>query len=267
MRTLQMAKRTYVGDGLCVFCRKPFAESDLTDEHIIPEALHGALVIKNGACRPCARHSNTAYENKALNGDLQLARILLDLRGKRGTAAPRDVRHMPPVFPGNLTMGGEGERLLDFPVEMYPKFFNLILFPPPGLLVGVDRGGALSALSLRTFTVGGSGLTGVTVSQGFTNGPFAMMLAKIAYCYAAAERGVEAFDGDPIRCLLTGERDDVYNFVGSVEKPEHLTTRFLHGLYFRERAEWTTVLINLFASLSEEVNNVRPYEVVVGRRA
>lgn len=268
MRTLKMQKHTYrPGDGVCVFCMNSFQLSALTDEHIIPEAIHGGLVIEKAACRPCAQYSNSAYENKALNGDLKLARVLLELRGKRGTAAPRDIRHLPPVFPGDATMGVAGDRLLDFPVEVYPRFFNLILFAPPGLLVGMDRGGNLTVSALQFFNVGGSGLTGVTVQQDFTNGPFALMLAKIAYCYAIAERGSGAFDGEPIRALLRGERGDVYNFVGNVEKAEHVSTRSLHGLYFRERGEWTTVLISLFASLSDDVSKARPYEVVVGKRA
>ena len=57
------------------------------------------------------------------------------------------------------------------------------------------------------------------------------MLAKIGYCYAVAEKGFEAFDGDDIRTLLAGKRDDVYNFIGNVAEPEKLANHHLHGLY------------------------------------
>ena len=61
-------------------------------------------------------------------------------------------------------------------------------------------------------------LNDVTTRQPFANGPFAKMVAKIGYCYAVAKLGFDAFDGDAIRELLAGKRDDVYNFVGNVEK-------------------------------------------------
>lgn len=265
MRTLQMAKKTYHGDGYCLFCRKPFVERDLTDEHIIPEALHGSLVIENGSCRLCAQRSNSEYENKALNRDLQLPRVLLELRGKRGSAVPRDVRHLPAVYPGDTTMGGEQERLLDFPVDMYPKFFNLLHFPPPGKISDVERGANITGLKLQIFNIGGKGLANVTVKQPYENGPFAMMLAKIGYCYAVAEKNYTTFDSSEIRALLNGERHDVYNFVGSSEERTHFSKRHLHSLYFRQRGDYLTVLVHLFASLSEKPDGVLPYEVVVGR--
>jgi hypothetical protein len=88
------------------------------------------------------------------------------------------------------------------------------------------------------------------------------MIAKIAYCYAMAEN--KSFDETQIRDLLLGKRSDVYNFVGSVEKAEHLSSRHLHALYFRRRGEWLTVLVHLFASCSTE-EKAFPYEVVVGK--
>lgn len=99
------------------------------------------------------------------------------------------------------------------------------------------------------------------------NGPFAMMLAKIAYCYTMAEYGETYFDAKDIRDLLLGNRHDVYNFVGNTETPERLATRELHGLYFRRRGEWLTVLVHLFASCQgqQNTNICTPYEVVVGR--
>lgn len=247
-----------------MFCMNMFEPAYLTNEHIVPEAIHGTLVIENGSCCPCARHSNKAYENGAINGDLQLPRLLLELKGKGKGGSPKDIRHLPAVYAGDALDGDIRERL-DFPVDLYPKMFNLVGFPAPGLLAGIDRGDVLNGLRLQIFNIGGRGLANVTVSQKFTNGPFAMTLAKIGYCYAVAEKGFEAFDGSDIRDLLIGQRSDVYNFVGSTEKPERLANRDLHGLYFRERGEWLTVLVHLFASCVERPIETLPYEVVVGK--
>lgn len=261
-----MPKVTYQGDGRCVFCMQRFADSDLTDEHVIPEAIHGASVIKNGSCFPCARFSNKSYENEALNNDLKVARLLLELKGKRGAAIPRHIRHLPAVYPGNSTMEDYGEpRMLDFPVGMYPKHFTLIRFPPPGILSGIDRGGAITEVGMRSFFIDGKGLSGVTVQQEIKNGPFAMMLAKIGYCFAVGERGLDGFDGDEIRELLRDEREDIYNFVGNSKDLEFVSQRHLHGLNFRQRGEWLTVLVNLFASFTGNVRKDQPYEIVVGK--
>jgi hypothetical protein len=97
------------------------------------------------------------------------------------------------------------------------------------------------------------------------NGPFATTIAKIGYCYAVAEKGFEAFDGNEIRDLLAGLRDDVYNFVGNPIETERLATNHLHGLYFRQRGEWLTVFVHLFASCHGADGLAVPYEVVVGR--
>jgi hypothetical protein len=93
-----------------------------------------------------------------------------------------------------------------------------------------------------------------------------MTIAKIGYCFAVAELSLDGFQGDKIRDLLAGRRDDVYNFVGGVSVPETLTNRHLHGLYLRRRGDWWTVLVHLFASCSADQSKPSaPYEVVVGK--
>lgn len=138
MVSLKMESKSYhIADGRCVFCTKIFEVSDLTHEHIVPEALHGSLVLKNGSCRECASHSNSYYENKALDGVFKLPRVLLGLKGKRGRASAIDLRHLPPVYNGNATQSDLDlfDRMLDFPVELYPKVFALPTWAEPGLLL------------------------------------------------------------------------------------------------------------------------------------
>lgn len=259
-----MRRHTYRPFDRCVFCLRECPPEERTDEHIIPEALHGSLVLEKGACRTCARETNARYENEALNKDMQLPRVLLQLRGKRGTAAT-ELRHLPPVLRGNGVEGEDLERLLGFPIDLYPRVFFLALPPPAGLLCGIDRGSTMQGVRLQEFSLGGPQISDVTVRMPCTVGPFATMIAKIAYCYAVAEKGFDAFDGGPIRDLLAGRRDDVFNFVGAPDSKERLTNRHLHGLYFRERDGWLTVLVHLFASLAPSDAGAIPYEVVVGK--
>ncbi|TIS86131.1 MAG: HNH endonuclease [Mesorhizobium sp.] len=267
MRSLVMRQHDYRLDGRCVYCRTDmsgYAADEVTDEHIIPRALNGTLVIRNGACAECARLSNKNYEAAALNSDLLVPRRLLELKASRrrgkNQSAPRP---LPPV-----ALGDCGVFDLDLAREDYPQFFSLVVFQPAGLLIGVDRGGDLQNPSFQSFNLGGKSRdSDVTTKHTMINGPFAMMLAKIAYCYATAKWGESFFDAKDIRDLLLGRRNDVYNFVGNTESPERLTTRILHGLYVRHRGEWLTVLVHLFASChdTKDSSDCHPYEVVVGR--
>lgn len=267
MRTLKMETKKYEGTGRCAYCMLDFPDDALTNEHIVPEAIHGALLWNGGACSDCANQMNKLWDNPVLNGDLLLARLLLDLRGKNKNKPAQELRHLPPVYAGDTTTGGPGARLLDFPVELYPKVFHLPVFQQAGFLAGVERTGTLEVRRLCFFHVGGQGLTGVTVSQEITSGKLAMAIAKMAYCFAAAERGLNSFDGEPIRQLLRQERDDIYNFVGSPQDLPNLTKRFLHKLYLREIDGWLVVLVHLFASIPRDKHGAMPYEVVVGRLA
>ncbi len=257
-----MRRHIYEGDGKCVFCRNPFPREKLEDEHIIPEAIQGSLVIRRGTCTTCARRSNKKYENSAINVDLQIPRLLLRLCGK-GIGKLPQLRHLPPVYAGDLTTDELGERLLDFPVESYPRIFALLKFPSPGLLCSLDRGSTITEFQLMVFKIGNDSSSGMSLKQSLKVGALPMMLAKIAYCYAMAEK--KNFDGSQIRDFLLGKREDVYNFVGSVENLERFSTRHLHRLCFRKRGDWLTVLVHLFASCSIE-KNAYPYEVVVGKK-
>lgn len=268
-----MRQKDYRLDGRCLYCLEDmssYAVNEITDEHIIPRALNGALVIRNGACQACARFSNKAYEYTALNKDLFVPRRLLELKKSRNRGKnQKPPEPLPLVALGNRVMSG-GEELFNIQLSdaEYPNIFSLILFPPAGRLVGEDRGSELKEIRGQFFNLGGNRgrRMDVTTREPHANGPFANMLAKIAYCYAAAERGIEAFDGSDIRDLLMGRRSDVYNFVGNPSEPETLGNQHLHALYFRERDDWLTVLVHLFASCNGDPKAPAiPYEVVVGK--
>jgi hypothetical protein len=172
------------------------------------------------------------------------------------------------VADGDHTVRGDAKFDVQLGSDQYPPTFTLIQFAPPGFLVGEDRGSELTNFRFMVFNLGPyqGRATNVTTREPKVNGPFAKMLAKIGYCYAAAECGLDAFDGAAIRDLLASRRDDVYNFVGCALVPEHLTNRHLHGLYLRRRGDFLTVLVHLFASCNaDQCKPATPYEVVVGK--
>lgn len=263
-----MQRKTYrLSDRRCIFCLNEFDPAFRTDEHIIPEALHGELIIEDGSCKACARASNEDYENSALNtGYFHLARVVLGLKGKRGAPA-RDVRHLPPIFPGNAMEEGEGPRLLDFPLDQYPaKVLQLMHYQPPGKIDGVDRGGDLNDCFFGFFFTDRQQMLPTnrfTQDIKVDHTAVARMLAKIAYCYAVVKFGLSGFDGQDLRDIIAGNRTDIYNFVGSYHGPRRFTNRFLHNIYLHQESGYLTVLPHLFASFGGWQTPMLPYQVVI----
>jgi hypothetical protein len=219
--SMALRPQPYPSQGRCIYCLKQVAK--LTEEHIVPLALNGSWVIDGAACEPCRAHSNEAYENAALQCDLlRVPRQLLELRRRR--ANKKKPLTMPPVWPGNSAgmTSVEGLERLQLEPDQYPPVFMMVIFQPAGKLLGIDRNvvreGQIRVWFRNIAKSNQQPIGDVTVRQIFDHTSFAHMLAKIAYCYAVAERGLDGFNGEEIRQLLSGERDDIYNFVGGSER-------------------------------------------------
>jgi hypothetical protein len=258
----EITPRRYKGAGKCIFCFRSPPEVRLTDEHVIPFAICGVgeILIEDGSCEECNRFANEKYEAIAIANDLNVARILLELKRRRRGKKSKPLM-LPPVALGDITVENKNFDI-QLEKEEYPNVLLLVTFEPAGLLVGVDRGSDLSKIRIVFVNLGQKDRTvqGVTCSHPHVQGPFALLIAKIAYCYAVAEVGLDGFNGDEIRDLLRLKREDIYNFVGCMADNMHLSSRHLHSLYFRKRGEYLTVIVHIFASYK-----IPPYEVVVGR--
>lgn len=254
----KMASKYYPSTGQCVFCLRSFAPGDLTDEHVIPRALNGDYILRDGACVECARDGNQRFEQIALNADFLVPRLMLELRRRK-----KSQKKQLPL----LGLGIEGSdefRWVEVQAALYPPIISLIAMEPAGLLSGVDRGSALTNIRIQDYFLprglGALQFSSFTTKHVHDHTAFALSVAKMAYCFAAGEFGIDSFDGADIRDLIRGRRDDAYNFVGGISQREHLSDASLHGLYLRYRTGFVTVIVHLFASCKMEA-----YEVVVGR--
>lgn len=268
--SLHIPKVVYQGPGRCIICLKPFTASSSGDnapslEHIIPEYLcrTGEIVIKDGTCVGCNNAANKRFEQPAANADFKVPRILLDLKRKKRSLAKKRKLQLPAIALGNLPIRDD-----DFNVYLtndeYPNFIHLYSFKVAGKIANIDRGGELED-PVFIFLHLGEKPTQIkgkfTIETVLNHTAYSLTLAKIAYCFAVAEIGLDAFNGNEIRSLLKGERSDTYNFVGGLSVSERLNNRFLHKLYIRYRGNLVTVIVHLFASYK-----MIPYEVVVGER-
>lgn len=265
-----MRAQRYRSLGRCIYClcSEEHAlgkhKDGLTEEHIIPLALSGTLIFEHAVCDTCKTLTGKP-EQRALNAELLVPRLLLELKRRRADKKPP--KSLPRAAWGNhLLSEGIGAFRVELTAAQYPPVFQLLMFPVAGLLAGEDRvDPSLHGIQLVTCDLGirpRASYPAVTTRTKFGHTDYCYLLAKIAYSFAAAEVGVAAFDGEGIRSLLLGRRDDVFNWVGGLSRPEPPHRSALHHLCLRKRGEWLTVLVNLFASAG-----VPPYEIVVGRAA
>ena len=260
LRTKSVESRRYPSFGKCIFCG---TTEDLTDEHIVPEALTGVgqLVIELGSCRQCNNYANENYEQAALNADFAPVRHMLDLRRKRRGKKTKP-RRLPLVsYTASIDEVGNAGFDQELPVENYPPLYQFVVHEPAGKLVGIDRSNGATQIRVGFLHLG---LKRTTPNQVTTRLPMIMggpemVVAKMAYCYAVAEKGLDVYDARELVDLLMGRRHDVFNFVGSPVEDEHLAMLRLHKFYFRMRGNLNTVIVHLFASFGGP-----KHEVVIG---
>ncbi len=150
---------------------------------------------------------------------------------------------MPLVsYTATAVSGGVEEFNEELPPENYPPLYEFVVHEPPGLLSGIDRTNGIGSIRLGILHLGLSGIRPGTVTTRTAQimGDLEMIIAKTAYCWAVAEKGLDAFDTSDLLDLLCGRRSDVFNFVGSSIVPEQLPMLRLHKFYFRKRDELTS---------------------------
>jgi hypothetical protein len=108
--------------GRRVYCG---GESDLTDEHIIPEAIGGRAILLKASCPKC-KDAIDRFESQCHNQMFAAVRAQLGIRktkarGRRGK------------FPVTVTVRGERQRA-STPIDHHPTMLHLVSFAPPGIL-------------------------------------------------------------------------------------------------------------------------------------
>lgn len=237
----------------------------LTKEHIIPDCLNGALLFRDAVCDSCKATTGT-YEAKALQDELLIPRVLLEL--KRKDAKRKEVKKLPPIAHRSVE-DTEGHDAYDqhydaTQIAEYPKLFILAMTGLPGLLAGKDL--SEGADSLRTVLVPLQLQTGqepkhVSARNKFTIGTVEMLAAKIGYSYAVAMlRSFDKIEMADLRTLVMGGRHDVFNFVGANPDSSDRKSSNLHELSIMKIRGYWVAKVHLFASCMST-----PYLVVLGK--
>jgi hypothetical protein len=220
----------------CIYCGEtelPAGVSRFGDEHIIPLALGGSLILPEASCKTCERIINREIETPVLSHEWGY------LRSKREFPTRNKKKRKTHV----IVHRHDGSSM-KVPVADYPSPVPLYKFGEPRIFTGLPFG---TDHLRRTMEILGDhdGEAEMRRRHPDWNGhhvlraqpyPFARLLAKIAYGYVVAEWGLGGFDPLGLDIIL-GRSDDYFYTVGGswdIAEPipggDHITDILLHVL-------------------------------------
>ncbi|WP_430432772.1 HNH endonuclease [Methyloversatilis sp.] len=209
-----MPNHFYPPVGRCIYCGAtalPAGVKRFGDEHIIPLALGGSLILKEAACRKCEKIINEEIESPVLLKEWVYLRVKRNFP-TRGKSKKR---------PTYVTLRSRDGAELRIPIQDYSAPVPAYKFIPPRILSGAPRIDNNKHWSMDILTDHDSELqmrskypqwdgTHAVIPQPFR---FARLLAKIAYCRAVAEYGIDGFKPLALDVIL-GHSDDYFLTVG-----------------------------------------------------
>jgi hypothetical protein len=187
-------QKVYPPVGRCIYCGA--TNCDLGDEHILPQALGGNVILRSASCRACERIVGGQLEGRLLEettGMFAAMRLRSTFKSKR----PKD---RPDSLPYTV-IGIDGvKRIVNVPANKVPRhWITLLTEAPPGVIAG--RGPhAHSQCTVCTlynpddfaaFTQPGETILFNGAGEGKD---LVRFLAKIAHATVVAEKGIEAFE-------------------------------------------------------------------------
>ncbi len=209
-----MPNHIYPPVGRCIYCGTttlPDGVKRFGDEHVIPLALGGNLLLREAACRKCEKVINEEVEAPVLLKEWVYLRIKRNFP-TRGKSKKR---------PTHVTLKSRDGAALSIPIQDYSTPVPSYKFIAPRILSGAPRiddnkhwimdilTDHESELRMRAEYPQWDG-THTLVPQPYR---FARLLAKIAYCRAVAEYGIDGFTPLALDVIL-GQSDDYFLTVG-----------------------------------------------------
>jgi hypothetical protein len=251
--------------GCCIYCG---ATSELSDEHVIPFALAGNIILPDSSCRTCAKITS-GFERRVLRGFMFNARVA----GNYPTRRPKD---RPKSLSLQVESNGEFKQV-ELTPEEHPGLLFLPLLEPPSIFTGRTASIGVTVSGYETLYFGkdpvnvakGLDVKVIQTSENWDVSSFARLLAKIAYSYVVTAYGLLPRDQIPVLPLILGSADDASFWLGSADFKLAVEARNpTHALAYAwipdpndAKKELLVVRIKLFVP-----SGATGYEIVVCRR-
>jgi hypothetical protein len=199
--------------GFCIYCG---SKENLSDEHVVPFALGGNVILPDASCPNCAAITS-AFEGSVLRGFMREGRTA----GRFPTRRPKE---RPTTLPLSIKRGDEMESIALAPVES-PGFLQLPMLESAAFLVGrppvnglIPCGSELLGFGKPPDKVAADlKTTTIQTSAKIDLAAFIRMLAKIGYSFAVAAQGPYPLDEVPVLSLILGSAFDGSTWIGSAE--------------------------------------------------
>lgn len=246
--------------GKCIYCGKK--DSPLRTEHIIPYGLNGPWKLLKSTCDDCAAITS-AFEMSVLRDSLIILRSALNLPTRRK-------KKRPLTFPLTITKECQQETI-NVPVHIH-KHLALMILPislPPAHLDGRKYKRGITITGGITIKIGGLPLNNfkkiygaktVGVSSIWHGNDFERMVAKIAYGFTVADKGIDNLEEVYVIPAILGKKDDIGRWVGCAEDKKLDVGKYFHHIDLSVYNREVIVRVKLFA-----IFDVPEYLVVVGR--
>jgi hypothetical protein len=190
-------------------------DEPLFTEHAVPYGLNGEWTLLRASCPKCAKITS-AFERQALRGLLPAIRNALNMRTRRKKSRSQ-------TLPIVVERGAEQQTIEVAPNE-FPLYLPTPVFPPPGIVIArpptVWAQSYLSFIhlagpSFEDFSKQYPGATFVGVRVTYAPEEFALLLAKVAYCFGVYALGLGPLRDSPIRDVILGKDPFVGHWVGA----------------------------------------------------
>ena len=211
-------KDTVVGPFThCIFCESDGGGKPLTDEHAIPAALGGRLVLKDATCDVC-RRITSAFESRCINTMFQGLRMNYRFTSARGT-------QKRPKLPLTIRGADNTEKAVRLGRDTFPSVVAFPEFAPPTLITrepDKEKFGYLTRKVLAASNAPGNlrdlsrvhNATMMRVDIKVPEVDFGRLLAKVAHCWGVATLGVDGFSPLLKDAILKGDQKHLSRYVG-----------------------------------------------------
>lgn len=252
----------YPAVGHCIYCGSK--TNKLGDEHIIPYALNGALILPKASCKKCEKETHS-YEYTVSRRVFGNFRMRYDIQSRRKKERPSHIKI------GTIKNDGSiGKARV--PVKEHPAMLFMYKFEESDYLKGNDE--AKSKFNWVPVSIFSKKELDMFIEKynwdrrvSFKTVPieFARMLAKIAYSYSVAEIGLDSFTPfEQLKDVILNRSDNVSYLVGGdwdIPKPDPAGNHLLQMIYKVNKKKADIVVeIRLFPAFETPL-----YRVVVGQ--
>jgi hypothetical protein len=210
----------YAPVGRCIYCG---STENLTDEHIIPYAIAGTIVLHDASCLACASKTGS-FEQKC-------CRLMFDrFRRFYGLPSRKGKKDRPHVTFTHVTADGSVKNT-SIPTGEHPVGLVLPVFQTPRILLGLPEFETQTVQiqlwrcgpPLEKFKEAAAKYGSRAVAVDFDLVSFGRLIAKIGHAYATAVLGVDGFS-PLLPDLIIGRTLNWSHYVGAYGRNIPITT-------------------------------------------